>query len=725
MPLYCWASFLNNQKAGPPKRLITDDDAKARAFIQRFDVPGRGVFSCPNPLQPGATQRLIDTVDYIDTIQIDIDYTKDLVETAEEVDTRLRQLPIAPTWVRDSGWGRHFVLKVKDPIHHSDRDHFERACAAWKRMVAAFNADPMCSHPACLFRVKGTTNSKHENDPKICRDLWGSGQPVDLTEIEELIEILPATGIFTPKHKPAKNGRTTHMGNGRKEPVNVDQRLADMTFEGPGQSSVHHTELSCTASLLRQNMSLDSVVLTMLEEMQKKLAGDPRTSDWAWAHEKKALEGQCFDFIAKHPELAAALPDEFQGVFDAAIRAGKKPRFIFNRVHGWQMRALTVVKGGLEANDSSEPSEDPKANKENDSPEAPRYRFKLVSFSDLRPGPEPLCLVDELIPLSGLVDIWGKAKCYKSFWCLDLMLHVAMGWEYRDRYVHQGAVVYCAFEGAHGYKKRVEALRRHYGIEEGTPVPLYVMPGQANLIAEHRLLIADISAQLGQVKPVAVVLDTLNKSLFGSESRDEDMGNYVRAAESIRDRFGCVVIIVHHCGWDDTRPRGHSSLLGAVDAQISVVRAEDTITVTVEMMRDGAEDTQVVSRTEVIEVGQDQNGKILTSLVVVPSDERAAYSGSERPPRGVNVLLNALRYAKDKHGEEFQPEPGVLAVRAVSQWCVRDRFYATYAESEEHDKTRQNKLRQAWHRALGECQTRGLIRTLVKDKRAMIWEVTA
>jgi RecA-family ATPase len=141
------------------------------------------------------------------------------------------------------------------------------------------------------------------------------------------------------------------------------------------------------------------------------------------------------------------------------------------------------------------------------------------------------------------VDVWGKAKCYKSFVILDLMLHVAMGWEYRDRSVHKGAVVYCAFEGAHGYKKRVEALRRHYGIQESTHVPLYVMPGQANLIAEHKVLIADISAQMGEVKPVAVVLDTLNKSLFGSESKDVDMGNYVRAAEAIRDKFNCVVII--------------------------------------------------------------------------------------------------------------------------------------------------------------------------------------
>ena len=336
-------------------------------------------------------------------------------------------------------------------------------------------------------------------------------------------------------------------------------------------------------------------------------------------------------------------------------------------------------------------------------PPRPR-RFKLVSFADLRPGPEPLYLVDELIPVAGLVDVWGKAKCYKSFWTLDLMLHVAMGWEYRDRYVRQGAVVYCAFEGAHGYKKRVEALRRHYDMDADADVPLYVMPGQANLIAEHRLLISDIAEQLGAANPVVVVLDTLNKSLVGSENKDVDMGAYVRAAEAIRDKFGCVVIIVHHCGYDDTRPRGHSSLPGAVDAQLAVARNEEVVTVTVEMMRDGPEDLQVVSEAQSIEVGQDQNGKILTSLVMVPSDADPASAGHGMA-RGLNVFYSALKAALASDGEQFQPEAGVLPVRAVPQFKVRDRFYKTYAEAEEDAKKRQAKMQKAFVRALSDGQS--------------------
>ena len=85
---------------------------------------------------------------------------------------------------------------------------------------------------------------------------------------------------------------------------------------------------------------------------------------------------------------------------------------------------------------------------------------------------------------------------------------------------------------------------------------------------------------------------------------------------------------------------------------------------TVEMMRDGPEDLQVVSEAQSIEVGQDQNGKILTSLVMVPSDADPASAGHGMA-RGLNVFYSALKAALASDGEQFQPEAGVLPVRAV------------------------------------------------------------
>jgi hypothetical protein len=239
-------------------------------------------------------------------------------------------------------------------------------------------------------------------------------------------------------------------------------------------------------------------------------------------------------------------------------------------------------------------------------------------------------------------------------------------------------VVYCAFEGAHGYKKRVEALRRHYNIAPDTQVPLYVIPGQADLIKEHKLLIRDIATQLNGEKPTHVVLDTLNKSLAGSESKDVDMGAYVRAAEAIRDSFGCVVIIIHHCGWDETRPRGHSSLPGAVDTQIAVVREGDIMTATVEYMRDGPEDVQETSTAKSVTVGMDHNGKDLTSLVLEPGGEAVVDESGKR--RGSNVTDNeaiALKHLARMSIAEAMPvpasagQPAGLKGTALTSWQSR------------------------------------------------------
>ena len=86
-----------------------------------------------------------------------------------------------------------------------------------------------------------------------------------------------------------------------------------------------------------------------------------------------------------------------------------------------------------------------------------KYRFQLTRFCDMRLGSEQPYLVDELIPAKGIVLLWGPPKCLKSFFTLDLMLHDAKGWEYHDRAVHKGAVIYCAFEGGFGFRKRIAA----------------------------------------------------------------------------------------------------------------------------------------------------------------------------------------------------------------------------------------------------------------------------
>src|SRR5215510_11457518 len=62
MPQYL-CSLPNEKKAGRIPQLITDDPEKIAAFIKRWDIPGRGVFRCINPLRPGATSRSIENIE--------------------------------------------------------------------------------------------------------------------------------------------------------------------------------------------------------------------------------------------------------------------------------------------------------------------------------------------------------------------------------------------------------------------------------------------------------------------------------------------------------------------------------------------------------------------------------------------------------------------------------------------------------------------------------------
>jgi hypothetical protein len=269
-------------------------------------------------------------------------------------------------------------------------------------------------------------------------------------------------------------------------------------------------------------------------------------------------------------------------------------------------------------------------------------RIKLVSFEEFTLDNSPSYLVQRLFASSALNLVWGPPKCGKTFWVFDVLMHVALGRPYRDRRIQQGTVVYCAFEGTRGLRRRREAWRIKHLQNYDAKVPLYFVTLNLDLINEHPALIDAIQTQLPTGdKPIAVVLDTLNRSFVGSESSDEDMSAYVKASDTIREAFDCSAIIVHHCGINETRPRGHTSLTGAVDAQLRVERnAAADIIVTVEWMKDDeGEGSKLASKLEVVEVGTDSDGLVMTSCVIVatelPKAEGAGLTKNEKTMLGV------------------------------------------------------------------------------------------
>lgn len=278
-------------------------------------------------------------------------------------------------------------------------------------------------------------------------------------------------------------------------------------------------------------------------------------------------------------------------------------------------------------------------------------KFRLRNFADVQLQISANYLVRGLIPRSGLVVLWGPPKCGKSFWIYDLAMHVATGASYRGRKTVEGPVVYLVLEGEHGYGARVEAYRQRHLKNRTDPVPLYDIVTRVDLVKDHRQLIKDIGAQLPDNPPVMVVIDTLNRSLAGSESSDEDMSAYVKAADAIREAFGCAVIVVHHCGTNGERPRGHTSLTGAADAQLAVRRDDArNVVVKVEYMKDGKEGELILSRLDGVTVGMEPDGTPITSCVIEGLEGTVGDKGF-RPNPQERLFLQCLFDALSEHGE--------------------------------------------------------------------------
>ena len=182
------------------------------------------------------------------------------------------------------------------------------------------------------------------------------------------------------------------------------------------------------------------------------------------------------------------------------------------------------------------------------------------------------------------------------------------------------------------------------------------------------------------------------------------------------------MIIVHHCGYDDTHPRGHTGLPGAVDAQLRITKGDSgAFTAVVEMMRDGPEEVEIVSRVQVVDLGQGPNGKPRTSLVVVPCEEPAT-GGHRKWPKGLTIFLDALREARRKHGEPFQVELGQLPETAVDLEKLRPCFYRLYPSDGETDRKKQDAKRQAFNRDLRAARINRLIGTATTETgRTLVW----
>jgi len=252
--------------------------------------------------------------------------------------------------------------------------------------------------------------------------------------------------------------------------------------------------------------------------------------------------------------------------------------------------------------------------------------LQLLYADDIQAVTSTSDFVEDILRDNEFSVIYGESNCGKTFFMLDVAMHVALGRQWRDKRVDQGGVIYAALEGGHGTKNRIVAFKDHHQID--VPIPLAVIPSSLNFLDANGDIQALLEAikgakeRLGEVR--LIVIDTLARAIAGGdENSSMDMGQLIINADKIRALTGAHISFIHHSGKDAVKgARGHSSLRAAVDTEIEISRpdTESPSSIKIVKQREMEMIPDMAFSLERVVIGQSDRLKDVTSCVVIPAE---------------------------------------------------------------------------------------------------------
>jgi len=329
-------------------------------------------------------------------------------------------------------------------------------------------------------------------------------------------------------------------------------------------------------------------------------------------------------------------------------------------------------------------------------------------------------LIDKVLPVGSFSALFGPPGSFKSFIALDIAEAIATGRPWMGNEVtEKGACLYICGEGFGGVGARIKACKQHHGTEDGAPI--YVIRHQLNL----RSSIEDFNALMLAVEMLVmntginfklIIIDTLARAFGGGNENDSsDMGAFITSCGHIQKIIqDCALMILHHSGKDATKGlRGHSSLLGAVDTELELLRFEDSMKglIHISKQKDGEDNNRIGFEMVTVELaapaGSLQIGDPITSLAVQASElgsyEQAKKTGKSNSGSGKNqrMELHCLETVIKSNGVLKFVEGTQRNAVSLEAW--RQELWSKMGCDEE-DKS---SFKMAWKRAKERLQDSG------------------
>ena len=280
------------QKDGPTERhILTRDLDHIEEFTAKWDQAGRGLYWCVSTLKP-RSRRIKNNALEACFAYCDIDL-KSIKLTLAEVRTVLAECPFPPSAIVFSGNGLHAYWRFEAPHEASEvTEDLNRAIAD------ILAGDTQVAQRVALMRVPGSHNTKN-GKWTLVEVLEKNDRLYTVAELAKLVIESPV--LIERKDKPAqatgedKNPFLQYAEEySFKPPIDPEQRLAQMQYQGPGDTAIHATQVAVTASMLSAGTALEEVVETVLTAT-KAVAPE----GWDWVAEEKTIRDMCKTWMRK------------------------------------------------------------------------------------------------------------------------------------------------------------------------------------------------------------------------------------------------------------------------------------------------------------------------------------------------------------------------------------------------------------------------------------------
>ena len=489
------------------------------------------------------------------------------------------ELPGPPTFIVDTGGGVQALWQLAEPLANTPENRewvegYNRTLTA-----AAPGGDEACWDVCHLLRLPGTTNLPNAKkrargrEPVEARLVSSGGRAYEWFDIEQTIDPTPpkvpkaevniviAAPEYTEGDEPLRALIDTYEIPGWVAEVIRDGR-ADRAKSGDNSFSAWM--FKAVLQLVRLEIP-NEVILGLLVDPHWGISTHILKDEGRHGDEAKQLAYAERQIVQAHAAIKAEDDKRQQSVAE-------------DFAEPVDLRAF---------GDAECPASESAASRA-------ASRLRARSLTDLIDLPEPVWLIEGLLPETGTGTLYGAPYAGKTFCALDMGLHIATGRDYHGLRVNRGAVVHVAAEGSPArIRDRVLAWCARYGVEPSS------LDGWWSLVdvpvrlddSEHvkQWLKANLDAD-GNFKRALVVFDTQARNMIGDENSAKDISKMVAGVDAIRDVTGGFALRLHHEG-RESKAGGRGSTAGAgaddVTLHLKVIEKNKRVALETEALRDG------------------------------------------------------------------------------------------------------------------------------------------